>query len=79
MKPLDTALENQFTPRLDSAGYVVGGTLTRSRADALGFLALLRDARIRFPFDPIDIVWPLGWPVDEDGRGLSVLEQSEAA
>ena len=54
---MDTALENQFTPILDAQGYVVGGSVTRERADGLGFLDVLRDASARFPFDPNDIVY----------------------
>jgi hypothetical protein len=73
--PLDTSLENQFTPTLDAEGYVIGGSVTRSKGDPLVFLKMLKDAAKRFPFDPSTLVMPDGWTRDPvTGRGIRADE-----
>lgn len=57
---------------------------------ALEFLSFLRECRERYPLDPADIVMPshalqrkwfgasaTQWPLDPDGRGLTVLEMEQ--
>lgn len=73
--PMDTSLENQFTPRLDREGYVIGGSVTRSKGDSLVFLKMLKDAAKRFPFEPATLVLPDGWVCDPvTGRGIRAEE-----
>lgn len=74
VRPLETAGENQILLRTDPDGYVVGGSVSREYREGFGLLAVLRSTRDLYPIDPADIVMPPGWPVDPDGRGLSVLE-----
>jgi hypothetical protein len=61
---------------IDERGYVCGPIrflppdAERSRQ---GYLELKRGSK--YPFDRSEIVWPEPqWPVDDDGRGLSVME-----
>jgi len=76
--PMDTANENQFTPRLDREGYVIGGSFSRTKGDSLAFLKLLRDAAKRFPFDPSTLVMPDGWERDPNtGRGIPAHEMGQ--
>jgi hypothetical protein len=73
--PLDTSLENQFTPTLDAEGYVIGGSVTRTKGDPLVFLKMLKDAARRYPFDPSTLVMPDGWTRDPvTGRGIRADE-----
>jgi hypothetical protein len=77
-EPIDTALENQFTPRLDREGYVIGGSVSRAKGDSLAFLKLLRDAAKRFPFDPSTLAMPDGYTTDPNtGRGIRVAESGQ--
>jgi hypothetical protein len=74
-RQLDTSLENQFAPDFDAQGRVKGGKVTRSDANFEQFRRTLMECAARYPMDPSDIVMPEpGWPVDADGRGLTVLE-----
>jgi hypothetical protein len=61
---------------VDERGYVCGPIRFRENDTArskAGYLELKRPSR--YPFDREEIVWPTaGWPVDSDGRGLSVME-----
>jgi hypothetical protein len=80
VKQLDTSLENQFAPDFDADGNVKGGKVTRSDANYQAFRATLDQCAERYPMDPSDIVMPEpGWPVDADGRGLTVLEHKGIA
>jgi hypothetical protein len=77
-EPLDTALENQFTPKIDREGYVIGGSVNRAKGDPMVFLRLLRDAAKRFPFDPATLVLPDGWERDPNtGRGIRADEMGQ--
>jgi len=46
--------------------------------DEPNMIAVLERAHAWYPFDASLVAWPSdGWPVDADGRGLSVLEVQE--
>lgn len=66
--------ENRFEAHVDADGYVVGGRLLQRNEPADDFWKTIRRSRDAYPIDPIAIVMPPGWPVDEDGRGISVQE-----
>jgi hypothetical protein len=61
---------------VDEAGYVCGPIRFRApdaERSKAGYLELKRGPK--YPFDRNEIEWPEPqWPVDSDGRGLSVME-----
>lgn len=69
----DRTPENRVEVRVDHEGYVVGGRILKANEGEEFWKAMLR-TRDTYPIDPMDIVMPPLWPVDTDGRGLTVLE-----
>jgi hypothetical protein len=67
--------------QIDERGYVCGPIRFRApdaERSRQGYLELKRPSR--YPFDRSEIVMPQPlWPMDADGRGLSVLEVKGAA
>jgi hypothetical protein len=59
---------------LDQDGYACAGGWFWSVKDKEGADAHKWIKGQATAVDPADIVWPLGWPVDADGRGLSVMD-----
>ena len=68
----DRQPENRIVVSVDALGYVVSARPVR--ADAGDFLGVLHATRNAYLIDAADIVMPPLWPVDKDGRGLTVLE-----
>ena len=71
----DRQPENRIVVSLDALGYVVSARLDRS--DTPDFLAVLRATRNANLIDAADIIMPPLWPVDEDGRGVTVHEHKQ--
>jgi hypothetical protein len=69
----DRQPEHRLMAVVDGEGYVVGGHLLDAGVgpEFMDFIRLRRDA---LPDYSADVVMPAFWPVDTDGRGLSVLE-----
>jgi hypothetical protein len=72
---VDGGAENQFTPRFDRAGYVVGGKVTREKG--AGVMA-------RPAFPPPEVVMPTGYErggtvLEVKGKQYVVREQTEIA
>lgn len=76
----DRQAENRVLMHLDAAGYAVRcggwhGMVFLGADDAPAeFLKFMRDGLTADPLPREDLVMPPLWPVDENGRGLSVLE-----
>ena len=69
----DREPENRITVTVDAEGYVCGPVHRSKDAGSTEFFALLR----RTPIAPMIDVEMGGYPVDENGRGLSVLEMEQ--
>lgn len=67
----DRQPELQVVVTIDADGWVIGGAFVRGG----DFNGCMKKTKSLYLFDRADIVWPNGmWPVDAEGRGLSVLE-----
>lgn len=65
--------ENQVVCVVDPQGYVVRAHLDPNPGP-MAFFGVLREAGKRYRGEPLEIVMPPDWPVDQDGRGLSIQE-----
>lgn len=63
--------EHRVKALVDAEGYVVGGVFMKGEQDFIGFMRANRR-----PIDPSTIEMR-DWPVDENGRGLTLLEMDQ--